>query len=384
RSWEEVSPYAAPARRHAVGLDPMLHVDPDTGRIFTADIQAVVGCSAMVSFSDDDGESWITSKVCGLTDHQNVFSGPPPAGGPAPIGYPNVVYYCAIDGGVLGAYGTMTSCVKSLDGGITWTRTGEPAFHDDPRIEGGGSLGINGHCTGATGHGFVDSEGRVYIPRGYCGNPWLAISEDEGRTWARVQVASNGMAYDKGSQLEEHEAAVAVDDEGNVYYAWADRRRLPFLAVSRDGGETWSKPMMIGPPGIKETSLPNMDVGAPGKIAVTYYGSTNAPGGKTPPGTGPGYESATWNAYTTITANALAKDPTFYTVAMNDPRQPLLWGGCGILRCGALYDFLDVDIAPDGTAWTALVDACPEAGRESCLDFGLGIVGRVTGGPRLR
>ena len=384
QKWEEVSPMVGPRRRHLTGLDPMLHLDRDTGRLFTADIQGVVGCSAMVSFSDDEGKSWSTSKVCGLTDHQNIFTGPPAQS--ATVGYPNVVYYCAADGGALAGYSTASSCVKSLDGGLSWVRTGEPAFHDDPRQEGG--FLIDGHCAGLTAHGFVNKQGTVYLPRGWCGQPWLAISTDEGRTWKRVQVANNGMAEATEGEggLEEHETAVAVDSKGTISYVWSARNRLPYLAVSRDGGDSWSKPMMIGVPRLRESNLPNMDIGADGRIAVAYIGSENAPGGAQPTGAGPAYDKATWNAYVTMTTDALAKDPVFYTTTVNALKDPLVIGDCSIVRCQQIYDFIDLDIAPDGTPWVSLVDGCPRtaATANNCYSWGRGFVAHIVGGPRLR
>ncbi|MCA1676800.1 MAG: glycoside hydrolase, partial [Actinobacteria bacterium] len=94
KTWTDVSPVVGDQRRHAMaGLDPMLHVDPDTGRVFTVDLQ-IVECHT-VSFSDDDGDSWTTSEACGVADHQTVFTGPPVTS--PTIGYPNIVYDCAID-----------------------------------------------------------------------------------------------------------------------------------------------------------------------------------------------------------------------------------------------------------------------------------------------
>ncbi|MCA1708179.1 MAG: glycoside hydrolase, partial [Actinobacteria bacterium] len=257
KTWKDVSPMAGPERRHALFVgDPYLHVDKDTGRVFTADIQAVA--CATTSFSDDKGASWLTSEACGLADHQTVFTGPPVSS--PTVGYPNIVYYCAIDGGAFAEEGTQTSCLKSLNGGLDWIRTGSPAFSDDPSKE-GGMLGIPGHCGGATGHGVVGDDGTIYLPRGWCRQPWLAISHDEGLTWERVQVADSVMPYDEQAALEEHEAAVAVDKDGNLYYAWNGRDRLFYLATSTDGGKTWSKPMMIAAPGLKETWGPAIDVG---------------------------------------------------------------------------------------------------------------------------
>lgn len=378
RSWSDVSPGVADTVRvHRTSMDPMLHVDRRTGRVFMTDISSLE-CS-FVSSSDTGGAAWTSSKVCGATDHQNLFTGPP-VSSPTAV-YPNVAYYCAIDGGALFAYGTMTTCLKSLDGGLTWVRTGAPAFTDDPRMT-GGNLGLPGHCGGATGHGVVDDEGTIYLPRGWCRQPYLAISRDEGLTWQRVQVAANGVPFEQGG-LEEHEAGVAVDAAGNLYYVWTATDRLPYLAVSKDGGTSWSAPMMIGAPGVREASLPTIDVGSPGRVAIAYVGSTNAPGGPQPTGTGAAYAQATWNGYMTITTTALDADPVFLTTTVNPVSDPLVRGECGIGRCQQLYDFIDVAVAPDGTAYAAMVDGCP-ASLSTCPDLGLGLVGRVVDGPSLR
>ena len=380
KSWTDVSPKLGPQRRHAMlGLDPMIHLDPDTGRLFTADLQLVL-CGT-ISFSDDKGQSWLTSEACGVADHQTLFTGPPVVS--PTVGYPNVVYYCAIDGGALANFGTMTSCLKSLDGGVTWARTGQPAFRDDPDQD-GGQMGIPGHCGGATGHGVADEKGWIYLPRGWCGQPYLAISKDEGATWTRVQVADNGMPFNEGAELDEHEAGVAVDAKGNIYYVWTAKDRLFYLATSTDGGTTFSKPKMIAPPGVTETWGPAIAVGDPGKIAVAYIGSTNAPGGEGAQGTGPEYEESTWDGYITMTGNALADNPLYYSGTVNAKDDPLTIGGCAIGRCDArIYDFLDVQIAPDGQPWAAMVASYSAKG-ELYRTWGTGFVGSLAGGPRLR
>jgi hypothetical protein len=336
-----------------------------------------LACSYL-SFSDDEGETWTTNPLaCGqpVNDHQALFSGPPVTS--PTVGYPNIVYYCWND--VI-----TTSCSKSLDGGITWARTGAPPFPganpDEPDT-----------CGGLTGHGAVGPDGTVYIPRGYCGQPFISISKDEGLTWTRVQVAENG--------IPDHESAVAVDTQNNVYYAWMDNKmRLPYLAISKDQGETWSKPIPIGPPALKEGNLPSIDVTTPGKVAVAYMGSENSPGGPDWPEQQqcdalslncpypPEYENVTWNGYITMSPNALAKRPVFYTSTVNDKRDPLIRTSCGPGRCRALYDFLDVQIAPDGVPWATFVDGCitvcsKEGPRNTGAD---GLAGRLVGGPPLR
>lgn len=377
RSWDEITP-----QTHTHTQDPMLYVDPRTSRVFVADL-TFAACTT-VSHSDDVGQSWTTSQACGLTDHQSVFAGPSVIS--PTVGYPHLMYLCAIDGGTLAYASTATSCLKSLDGGLAWTRTGAPAYTDDPR-QGVGDFGIPGACGGGAGHGFVDSKGIVYLPRGWCEQPYLAISKDEGATWERVQVADIGMprGLDWTGRYWDHEAAVAVDAKGNIYYFWVARDRLPYLAVSSDGGKTFAKPMMIGPPGLKEAWGPKIEVGDAGKVAMAYVGSTTAPGGKSPTGVGPKYApKVTWNGYITTSVDVLSKRPHFFSASVNHPSDPIMRGECAVSRCGVQFDFIDVVIGPDGTPWTSMVDGCPPPGNPCDAYPGLGFVGTIAGGPKLR
>jgi hypothetical protein len=396
KTWGIVSP-KFPNGRNAqlVSFDPYIWVDDSEGvdRIFTIDL--TVACS-YISFSDDEGKSWTTNPLaCGrpVNDHQTLFGGRP-AISPT-VGYPNALYYCWND--VASA-----SCTKSLDGGITFLPTGSPAFFGyDPEAE---DPGVNtedpkdqpAQCGGLHGHGHVGLDGTVFLPKGHCGQPWLSISHDEGATWEHVQVAKNGIAH--------HEASVATDAKGNIYYAYSAKDRLMYLVTSKDGGESWSKPMMVGAPGVNETNLPSLDVGGVGKVAMAYMGTENGPGQPFPvsPGTSSNpdcfvaqlpcpppeeYKKTTWNGYMTITTNALDKNPTFYSTTVNSKKDPLKRGTCGPGRCGLqILDFIDVVIAPNGEVWTSWVDACilacavggdQDQGSEA-------VVGHLLGGPSLK
>ena len=375
-TWDVVSP-KLPNGRNAqlLTFDPYIWVDDFEGvnRIFTIDL--TIAC-AYLSYSDDEGDSWVTNPLaCGrpVNDHQTLFSGPPVTS--PTVGYPNIVYYCWNDVAT-------SSCSKSLDGGITFSPTGSPAFL-------GPDVAEQRTCGGLHGHGHVDIRGNVYLPRGYCGQPHLAISRDEGRTWTNHQIAKNG--------ANDHEMSVATDPKGNIYVTWVGPDRLPYLATSTDEGETWSKPMMIAPPGVNEVNLPSLDVGGVGKVAVAYMGSENSPGmnkkGEWPNQggcsaisscpTSEEYRKTTWNGYTTVTTNALAGNPLFYSATVNEKSDPLKRGRCGPGRCGTtVYDFIDISIAPDGQVWSSWVDACmlacSQPGAEA--DGGNeGIIGRLAG-----
>jgi hypothetical protein len=361
RTWEDASPRAGPLYQNHVilGGDPYLYVDKRTSRAFTAEFQ--VGCSPL-AFSDDGGSTWTPSNACGHTDHENIFTGPPVHS--TTVGYPNIVYYCANN---VYPVSLAATCSKSLDGGLTFVPTGSPAYLLDPtslpecRTQPPWAVVDDLFEHGLVGPGAVGPDGTVYLPRG-CGEPYIAISHDEGLTWTRVRVARNGFLH------LSHEAAVAVDRSGVVYYTWIAQDERPYVAISRTRGKTWSKPIMIGPPGLAAAMLPAIDVGGPGKIAVVYMGADRG--------------SAGWSGYITMSANALARDPTFYSAPVNDPADPLD-ASCQGDRCEGTGDFFDVVVAPDGTPYAAFADGC-QGPAHCAAGEGLGVVGHLVGGPSLR
>lgn len=366
-TWDIVSPTLAGAPTQPVSLDPILYLDKDTGRVFTNNIPPSLTCQP-ISFTDDAGENWTNTGICGHFDHQNIFTGPP-VSSETLNDYPNLVYYCAINLVMLSGTSIATTCGKSLDGGMTWIHTGEPAYLTPfpPRED-----QTHTYCDGAVGHGYVGPDGTVYLPRVWCGQPFVAISRDEGLTWDQVQVSDIGGNF--------HEAGVAADADGNVYYTWMGTDNLPYLAVSNDGGETFGEPMMIAPPGVVSASLPAMDMGDDGKLAIVYAGTTTQTDNAA---------DKLWNGYITITEDALAKRPVFYSGTINDPADPITRGRCEGIRCTTLGDFFDVAIGPDGTPWAAFIDGC-DGGPDNCITTfnavgvrGESIVGRFVGGPPL-
>jgi hypothetical protein len=343
-TWTSVQPRIPTTNRTLppTTLDPYVYVDEGTGRIFNPELY--LGCSYM-SFSDDDGESWLTNPVaCGdvVNDHQTVWTGPPPANlAPLMTLYPNVLYYCfnrIVD----------ANCGRSLDGGLTFIPTATPAFLGfDPAA--------GGLCGGLHGHIKVDDDGRLFLPKGHCGNPWLGVSEDGGDTWRRVQVSNRVSSRDVHT-------AVDVDDAGNVYYAWYDsQRRLPYLAVSTDHGRTFGDPIMIAPPGVFEANFPVVTAGAEGRVAVMFPGSTvNNRDDKSRP----------WNSYHVLTTNALDAEPLFLSTTANPVNDPIHRGDCNG-RCAGMFDFLDLITSPaDGGFWSAITDTCTT--RSACIEGGIG------------
>jgi hypothetical protein len=352
-TWDLVYPSTAGVPTHQFTLDPYLYADPATDRVWYEDLLPAVN-TALNSWTDDDGASWTHAYAGGFqTDHVSVFTGKPVTS--TTLGYPNIVYRCAISAGATADFSAAIVCQRSLTGGGTWLPPGEPAYTFLPGVllqVAPSEPGPLQACSSGNGHGFTDQKGRVYLPRGHCGQPFLAWSDDEGLTWTRKQVSDLGNSC--APAFCEHDAGVGIDSNGTLYYAWVAGDRLLYLVRSHDGGATWDAPRMIGAPGLKETTHVQLAAGGAGKVAFAYYGSTNSPGA---PWTD-GYEQTTWNAYMAVSYDADSDSPTFATATLNDPIHPLVRGPCGPVRCDTYHDYIDIRIGPDGAPWSPIFDDC--------------------------
>lgn len=368
RSWQAVSPAFnlsdESLTEPAFSLDPMIYVDPATGRVFSIDLYA--GCAYAI-FSDDNGVTWQRSPLsCGepVNDHHTIVAARPRMG-LATNGYPNLIYYCFNRVGD-------SACGRSHDGGRTWVPAGEPAYTGiDPAVAGNPCGGLHGHLA-------ADAYGDVFLPKGHCDLPWVAITENAGESWLRTNITNR-------TPMADHEVSLAVDTANNIYAVWADRNfRLPFLAVSRDHGRSWSTPIMIAPPGVHEVNFPTIAAGDPGRIAVLF----------------PGTESQVrtdatrpWNVYLVASIDALAADPTFTWTIGNPKGDPVHRGSCGPDRCdaednGSMFDFLDIQVSPaDGAFWGTASDTCVGAcitdAAAKKLRPGQGVAIREVKGPSL-
>ncbi|MDP9101256.1 MAG: glycoside hydrolase [Actinomycetota bacterium] len=342
RTFTAISPTAAGvAGTHPNSLDPYIYVDPKLGRVFDIDLELA---GSVISYSDDKGKTWTSSALTsafGANDHQTLVSGVVPEGSPLSTldpAYPRIVYYCVnqIDAG---------ACARSLDGGRTFLQANQTGYTTasptSPQLV----------CGELHGHAVTDRQGRLFIPRGYCQQPYIAISSDAGTTFHDVLVT------DKVG-VSGQQSSVAVDGSGNLYYTWQDNlHQLPYLSVSRDHGETWSAPLMIAPPGVHETNFPTIDVGDPGKIAIMFPGTTavganpNVPDNKD--------KTRPWNSYVVMSTDALSAHPLFLSNISNPRYDPVARGDCNG-RCGRMYDFLDIVSAPgdQGRVFASAVDTC--------------------------
>ncbi len=349
-------------------MQSVLHLDPDTDRVFFTSSRLIMNPDIAqmtldggyeMAWSADQGESWSHVAIENDThDWPKILSGPPASS--QPMGYPNVVYFSApyqIAGNWIIMGPQYQSIYKSLDGGKSWQEAGRiplvPA-----EIEG---------CVPnefvLVGNGAVARDGTVYLGFRKCLKLAVAVSRDEGATWTTHDIPGAALRpYDQSSiasllQIVGNESAIvgeplAVDSEGNLYIVWNDADRTLRLAVSRDGGESWSEPVAIMAPGVDAVRFAAVAVKEPGTIAVAYYGSTDG--------------GLTYNGYLAESSDALGAEPTFWSATVNDPADPLFSYGFEsgyslyYFNTGDGHEFVQVKYSPDGDVWGAFVrNMCP-------------------------
>lgn len=342
--WLDVS-----APNAVTSLDPILFTDPATGRTFSSQL---LGKTSLMSFTDDDGETWTPSQGSGINsgvDHQTVGGGPMPAGLPGLV-YPHAVYYCSQDL-------VVAECAMSVDGGLTF----------------GPALPIYNSmvCGGLHGHIKVAPDGTVYVPNKGC------------NTLQAVAVSTNGLTWEvrtvPGSVAGVWDPAVAIGAGGTLYFAFANGDGRAMAAVSLDRGRTWSQPVDLGAAfGIRDTAFPTAIAGDDDRAAIAFLGTT------TPNSSGDDPDSpAVWHLYIATTYD---RGATWTTVnaTPGDPVQRGTICSGGTLGCGNgsrnLLDFNDIQVDRRGRPVAAFADGCTGP----CVDSPINTQGALASIARLK
>jgi hypothetical protein len=325
--------------------DGALHIDPATGRMYyyaltpasvpqggdvAVQDQVPIGYAHLMT-SGDGGRSWFHTQVPGFLESENprFASGRAPSGQPQPIAGESVGYWC---GNTMLFTFVQRDCYRTLNGGLSWQPTSTFLRRGIPVHA---ECGRNEEVFDASDGNYpqVARDGTLWSLVACGGTTFLARSTDEGLTFPVLRSRSGAPMTVPGF------TELRIDPQGNLYGVQAVNDHL-VLRTSRDGGQSWSAPLDLTAPAVRKASLRQwaLAVRGVGQVAVSYL--TAHPGG--------GFDGTV-----TVTRNALAKDPVLLASTVHDGRAVLV-----SQSQQAMDDYIDVDIAPDGSAWAAFYGDC--------------------------
>jgi hypothetical protein len=311
------------------------------GDVFASDLQTLSCNSALRSY--DHGATWLTSEGCFPgTDRQWMGNYDPNASATGRR------IYLSANGQAQGAY-----FLVSIDNGVTYTGTdtvnNPTAVVDQNNGESAiGRFAIN------------PANGHIYLP----GTDHTWVSTDGGVTFvARAQPAGvDGNFF----------ANIAIDTAGNLWQGWTSACSNPgvtpckaFVSYSTNEAQTWSTPIQVNTgagsvagtsPDLHQMLFPWTVVGDPGRVAIVYYGTTDAVRN----GGFPGSVNALWHTYMSVSTNAMGPNPTWTQVQVDEHtmhRATVCTGGFpGCLTANSdrsMADFFAVDKDPEGRVFVA-------------------------------
>jgi len=343
RSWTEVFPQTP----RGYTADPYLHVDRETGRVFSQQLFPPLGCTAL-SFSDDAGDTWTANPAaCGVphNDKQKIGTGSSTL--PAPAYEGRALYLCS-------SQGPAATCQVSLDGGASFPIS-RPVFETTQP------------CSLFSSQPTPGPNGSVYVATATCqGTIEVGVTQDTGQHWTTHTVAEDIITTNFSP------VPVAVDEAGTVYVAWVGEAGHLYYAFSDDPSKGFSTPRQVEPSPLSSTALPTATALDPGRMAIGYLATPD--GNQSYPDEVP--DDAGWTLHATVLSDADADtaDPTTSTARAGSQDAVMHEGPCSFDggRCGAVKDYIDVDHDAEGRIYVTGV-----------LSDGAGVLGVQTGGQRL-
>jgi hypothetical protein len=320
-----------PSGAQWVASDGAIHFDEASGRLYYYALSPVtVPASGSVPVTDqvpggyahmmtsaDDGKTWFHTQIPGYLESENprFASGAAPSGGDQPVPGESVAYWCGNT--ALFVYG-QRDCYRTLDGGHTWTmrstllRRGVPVHPECGQDQEELNAGDGSYPE-------LGPDGSLWVLIRCGGNAFLARSTDEAASFPVVRPMP---AFDE----------LRVDPKG-VLYGVVHTGDALLLRTSRDAGRSWTAPVNLvktPPAGISQWAVA---VRGPGQLAVSYLSEHK----------GGGYDGSV-----TVLRHGLLVSAT-----VHDGRTAMVTS-----PSSAKDDYIDLDVAPDGSAWGSFYGDC--------------------------
>jgi hypothetical protein len=324
--------YVEPAGVQWVASDGAIHVDSATGRLYYYALspvtvpssgipvtdQAPAGYAHLLT-SDDGGRTWFNTQAPGYVESENprFTSGPTPRGGDAPVPGERVAYWCGNT--VMFAYGNR-DCWRTLDGGHTW------AFRSTLLRRG---VPVHAEC-GSSAEDFDSGDGD-YPQAGPDGALWTLVSC--GGTTYLARSTDEALTFPIQRKLPTMQE-LRVDSHGTLYGVTATGTKL-LLRTSHDAGRSWSAPVDLVAPARRGAAVGQwaMSLRGPGQVAVAYLTAHKGGG---------------WDGSVTV-----QRGSSFVSVTVHGARTQLVTS-----PQSAKDDYIDLDVAPDGSAWASFYGDC--------------------------
>jgi hypothetical protein len=336
--------------------DPILFTDQGTGRTFVSQLNTVtqtnpvlIGLNSLMAFTDDDGLSWTPAQVNppdGSNDHQTVGAGPYPAA------LSNLAN--SVNKGHAVYYCGQAGYVLAASGAAYCSRS------DDGGLNFGKSViayqDVVAGCTQSIhGHVKVGPDGTVYLPNSSCGgHPAVAVSTNGGTTWTVKQVLGG---IPTSAILD---PSIAVASDNTVYLFFIGKPGASssdghvYATVSHDHGDTWTTPVDIGAgPGIANAVFPTAIAGDSDRAACAFLGTTTNGDHQAADfkGIWYGFVAHTYDGgQTWVTVNATPNGPV--------QRESCIWNSGGSNVCRNLLDFNDITMDENGMVLFGFADGC--------------------------
>ncbi len=212
-----------------------------------------------------------------------------------------------------------TVAQKSTDGGLTYTGYGPCSAGAQREIAPSADFpGPIKADTNGTHNPVHPGQPLIYAGYNQSNTVRLALSTDSGDSWQQCLVAETDADPSNGFVVVDHDSA------GNLYISWGEKGGeeglfhafMSWLPVAKladcdgvDDNPGWSTPVRVDQPPTRTLVFPWLVAsGDPGRVAVTWYGSTTS--GVADAGTFKG----PWDVYVAQTVDAQSVSPTFEQV----------------------------------------------------------------------